>query len=695
VEVRGQLSEDPAKTLGIHVGEFNLGVFSNLLGYKLTGTVDVNATLQNVYRDLQINGMANADSITLGGFLIGDLRSRVAWIAEQKQLDLQANLERQGEQLVAIEGSYAAARRRPLDLTARLIKADVNMIEPFLGSIASGFAGQAEGEVKIRGPLDELGLKGEIFVRGGAFIVNYLGARYFFDDKIYFDDDYIGMRRLRLRDDQKASAFIDGGIYHSGFTNFLLQLNGDFKNFKVLDTKLSEEALYYGTAVATGDFAIFGPTNRLNILVNATANKGTMMFLPLDGYASAQTQSFIRYTSFRPDSTGAAAPATQAGVKPVEISSLGMDMKLNITPDADFQIIFDKKSGDIIRGNARGLMDLKIDTRGSFDMTGEVEIVKGAYNFTFQNLFNKEFAITPGSRLTWSGDPYKGQLNITAVYDQRVSYAPILSQQLRNQQNNSNNNGGSAELNRRYPSRVNLGVTGELLSPNVKFGIDLYDYPRNIVVDNRNINLETEVSAFKARLAADEQEMNRQVFSLILLKRLFGTNDAVFQNTGQSAGGSVSELLANQLSSWISQVDENLEVDINLNGLDASALNTMQLRLSYSLLNGRVRITRDGAFTSANNQANASSIAGDWTLEYLVTRDGKLRMKIYRRTNTNTFNAAIAGNTITGASIQFTKSFNSWSELIGFKRKRKSERKDNRRRNIPARNHDDEIIFEP
>jgi len=685
LKLEGQLSDDPTKTLNVQLENFNLGVFSKVFGKKLTGYANLKAEAQDVYRDLRINGGFRADSITIDDFLIGDLTSKVVWEKDKKRLGIDANIERQGLKVIEVGGFYDPEARVPLNLTAELKEAELSMIEPFLSDLASNFTGKAEGKVRIRGKLDEIAVKGEIFVRGGGMTVNYLGTRYFFDDRIYFDDDYIGMKNLRLRDDRNASAFIDGGIYHSGFTNFILQINGNFKRFKVLDTKFSEESLYYGVAVVSGDFSIFGPTNRLAIVVNARSEEGTRLSLPLDGYASAQAQSFIRFTSLRPDSATQAAQA-QANTTKIALSTLTVDMNLDLTPDAYFEIIFDKKSGDIIRGNAKGKMNLDVNTRGDFTMVGEVEIVRGAYNFTFQNLFNKEFAINPGSRLTWSGDPTKGQVNVTAIYDQRVPYKPVFSTTLPPDLQNA------AEANRRYPSRVNLNVTGDILSPNIRFGVEFYDYPRTIVVGNQQINLETELSAFKARLAADEQELNRQVFSLILLKRLSAINE--FAISGQSAGGSVSELLANQMSNWLSQVDEKLEVDINLNGLDANALGTLQLRLSYSFLNGRVRITRDGAFTSVDNQANASTIAGDWTVEYLISSDGRLRMKVYRRNVSNTFNAAVGGNTTTGMSFQFTKSFGNLTELFGSRRKNKVPTRQTRRQvAIPPRNRDSEVIF--
>ena len=45
-------------------------------------------------------------------------------------------------------------------------------------------------------------------------------------------------------------------------------------------------------------------------------------------------------------------------------------------------------------------------------------------------------------------------------------------------------------------------------------------------------------------------------------------------NTGGSFGNSVSEFISNQLSYWITQVDENLDIDVDLGNFDQEAFNT-------------------------------------------------------------------------------------------------------------------------
>jgi hypothetical protein len=249
-------------------------------------------------------------------------------------------------------------------------------------------------------------------------------------------------------------------------------------------------------------------------------------------------------------------------------------------------------------------------------------------------------------------------MDILAEYNLNASLGPLASSDEQLQQ--------KPEAKRRYPVTVSMRLTEQLLKPNITLGLDIKDYPRNS-------DLNYYVQAFLARIATDEQELNRQVFSLMIF-RMFAPQGE-FTRTANISYSSFSDLVSNQLSSWLSQFDENLEVSVDLAGLSQTDLNNFQLRFSYTLLDGRLRLTRDGGFTNAQNQASALSIAGDWSLEYMLSKNGEFRVKMFHRINQNLILSGLSNNNTTqGGSLLHTQSFNKLSELFP-KRKKKETRK--------------------
>ena len=656
----GTLSKNAQIPLFFHLKNLDISVLSGIAGMDLGGTVSADMEIKDVYADLSLRQQFGIKNIQIGQFPIGDISASSTWSSANESLHLNAEMKREGRRMIELKGAYYAQNEESeqFDFKAKLAEADLSVIEPFVKEYLSDIKGKTSGEISLSGSPNYPLVEGGADVAGGSVRIKMTNCNYSFSDRIYIEDDRIEMRDFALYDGLGGFITLAGGLYHSSFSDMIIQTKGRFSNLKVLDTEASPAEMYYGKAFLSGKFAVTGPPDDLEISADVKTEKQTKIYLPLDGYSSAEEhKSFIRFAQKTDEKT-----TKTSEVAPVDRSSLKMNINAEVTPDAYCEIIFDKLAGDIIRGRGKGRLRIESENTDDFKMFGQVDITEGAYNFTFLNLVNKEFTVGDQSRINWDGDPLDGTMNIKAQYTQNTSLAPIIDA--------DSSILNRPEVRRRYPVRVGLYVTGKLMKPSVKFGIDILDYPSTLLAGNIPIPLGSYVAAFKSRLQSDEQELNRQVFSLMALKQLTSANS--FTGIGQSAGGSVSELLTNQLSNWISQMDENLEIGLDLNGLDADALKTFQLRLSYSFMNGRMRITRDGGFVNVRNEADPSSIIGDWTLEYLITRDGRLRLKMYRKNAPTLVNAGgLKNNSMTGISILHSRSFNNLRDLL--KRRREEE----------------------
>ena len=78
-----------------------------------------------------------------------------------------------------------------------------------------------------------------------------------------------------------------------------------------------------------------------------------------------------------------------------------MNLELDITPDAQFKIVFDEAVGDEMRGRGKGHLNMVISNLSTFNMFGDIEVLQGRYLFTLKNLINKEFDLEPGGRISW------------------------------------------------------------------------------------------------------------------------------------------------------------------------------------------------------------------------------------------------------------------------------------------------------
>ena len=642
--LNGVVSENLPKKLKLEVNNFQIDNINPLVKQEFEGIIDGFVEFQNLFGSPRISSQLQVSTFTINNFLLGNIYGLAAWENNYDRARLDFEIERLGKRIMDLRGYFnPAGESQQLDLSANFDQAELGIIEPFLDEYITQIQGLGSGEFDITGTLDYPILSGKGFLSDGQVKNNYLNTKYSFDGDIFFDDNEIGVRNLKLTDDNGSVSTFSGGLFHDGFRNFIIDFQGNLTSFKVLNTNAKQNNLYYGTAIVTGDIEILGSFSNLNIFANATTDKDTKFFIPVDASGEVEQLDFIRFVK-KKDTLLTTDPDDE--IESVNIQRLNLDFNLDITPDAYSEIIFDIQSGDIIRGRSNGKLKLQIDPQGEFNMFGNLEIEEGAYNFTLKNLINKEFVIEPKSRISWFGDPYAGAMDIRASYSQQAALAPLLD---------TTYLASYPDLSRKYPARVLLDLRGDLLNPNINFDLDFSAYP---------FTLNTPITLLKANLNNDEQELSRQVFSLIMLRK-FSPRGTFDLGGGLSVSNSVSELLSNQLSYWITQVDENLEIDVDLGNLDEDAFNTFQLRLSYSFLDGRLRVTRDGGFTDGGSNAGVNSIVGDWTVEYLLTPDGRLKAKMYNRNNFFSDNLTTNQRTSTtaGFSIQYTENFDKLSEI--------------------------------
>ncbi len=657
--VEGNISSDSTDRLTIQFESLGLQNINSLINKDLYGFLSGYMNISNVYGNTKIENDLSILEMSINNYPVGDVFGKVLWDKDNKEFDLDFTVEYNKVLTMDLNGYYRPKdTEEPLYLDAKLLNAPVNLLEPWIGKYFSNLTGTATGEFQIKGSTFSPRVFGRGKLLGGSFRVNYLMVDYFLEGDFSFSENIIFMDNITVSDRFQNSGRLLGSIDHGGFKNMSVDLLGRFNGIQVLNTSAADNSLFYGQGFGTGDISFKGPVNNLSITANARTEKGTRIFIPIGGIDDVDTQDFINFTSFA-DTVKMVRPE----VDEIDLKGVTLDLNIDVTNDAYAEIIFDIKAGDIIRGRGNGDLNLRIDTNGEFNMFGPLNIDEGWYNFTLYNLINKEFTIYPGGKITWYGDPYEGVMDLTASYRQPASIAPILDPTYAE----------NPDVKRLYPTEVVMGLTGPLLSPEINFDIKAEQLPRN--VSGTSLDMSLEFESFKNRI--DEQELKRQVFSLIVLKKFSPPQEF---NTGGVISNSVSELFSNQLSYWMSQVDENLEIDfdVDLTTFDQEAFNTFQMRLSYTFFDGRLRLTRDGTFINQEDEVDLNSLAGNWSVEYLITQDGRVKARVYNRNNYDNLNLSERNNNTTGISLQYTQSFNEFFKELGkvFKSNKKSNEKD-------------------
>jgi hypothetical protein len=141
----------------------------------------------------------------------------------------------------------------------------------------------------------------------------------------------------------------------------------------------------------------------------------------------------------------------------------------------------------------------------------------------------------------------------------------------------------------------------------------------------------------------------------------------------------VSRLLEDQLNNLAGGLIEGIELDFGLTSEEDFSTGRSQMRtdlnvgVSTRLLQDRLKISVGSNFElegpSRPNQ-KTTNIAGNIQLDYMLSRDGRYSLRAYRR---DEYEVALQGQVVeTGVSFIITIDFNTFKELIEYKKAKKA-----------------------
>ncbi len=642
----GLISQNPQDALTLSVGQFPLSLLSDFttISYAPEGMFNLEVKMQQFYNDPCISMVSRIDQFELDEFPYGDIFTQAHWQSSSNQLQLDASLWDGQDTTLHLLGYYDLADSvAPIHLNLTTENSfPFDYLYPFVKAQLYELQGKVDlDQFSITGSASKPVIRGTGHFTDAGFGIEYFKTKYVFDGSITFDNDRIQFPRIRLYDQHRNYAQLYGFIYHQGFSDFRFDLQlEEVRNFLLMNTKKGDNELFYGRLVLKdGLGSVTGDLEKLKLDVFATSGRGSFLKIPLEDESIEGRPDFIHFSGESREET-----AYSTGLQDFEIN-----LNMALTPDLEVDLIFDERVGDIIRGKGVGNLSMFINEAGEFTMFGDYEITEGNYLFTAQNILNKKFLVKPGGNIVWSGDPYDAQVNLEAYYPLSADISQLLQE----------------EQSIRTPVNVNMGMSGSLMSPALALSIEL---------PNLTEGDASQIASYLKSIQYDEQELNKQVFSLMVFNR-FAPVGGFFGADAASTGvtTSVSEMISNQLNYWLGQaVGDNLNVGVGTNNFQ-----DVNLLLSASLFNDRVVIERDGTLIDDRAHLTIGNVSVQIKLlpppgqpRVTASRPSELVLEVFTR---ESLDAQANSNTNqTGLGIFYKKDFDRVGEL--FQRKRKKSR---------------------
>ena len=651
------------KHIGIVFDNFKLSTITNYLNPdekiaagKLSGRVVV-------LEPLVTNGLISnltIEDLKLTEVPLGNLALKAEANSEDDyQLDL--SLNGAGIDLFA-EGLYHTNEAETdVNLNFNLKKLEMSTVEEFAPDFIKESKGKLEGKLEIKGSpgqLDYEGLLGFNTVELNLKPLNTLLQLQ--DETIELNNNIVSFESFTIRDVKDNTFTTDGTVDIENLTNPEFNLTLNAKDFLLLDSTIEDNDLYFGKLIFDADADITGELDFPKVDLDLSIKEATNLnYIVPESTASIDERDgvVVFVNKENPDDI-----LTQRDKKDFEVVLTGVDLDSNIKIDnkAKVKVVFNKRSGDNVSVQGGGDFKFDISRTGKMDLVGKYEVSKGSVELNLYNIVKRKFNIASSSSVTWSGDPYKAKLDLRAIYNIETSASALMASQTA---------GESVAVQNRYrqqlPFEVYLDVGGELTSPKLSFQLDMPESQRGAI----NGSVYGRIS----QINQQEDQLNKQVFSLLVLNRFYpdAGSDGSRGGPATMARDNLNQALSDQLNAFSDKLTGNtgisLKFDVNsytdYQGSTVQDRTNVDVTAQKKLLDDRLVVEAGSSVNVEGGQrpGESQSVVGNVNVEYLLTEDGRWKLRGFRKSE---YENVIDGQVfVSGIALIFTREFNKFKVL--------------------------------
>jgi len=583
------------------------------------------------------------------------------------------NAELAGGQIeLELNGDYVARQNdAEIDLDLNITNFEMKALNNLSMGEVKNAEGNFTGQFKLTGSTKDPQYKGELNFTKAEFNIARLNAPFTLENEtLLVDNDGLTMNEFTILDSKNNALVLSGDIGTESFINPTFDLNAKATDFHVLNSTKEDNELFYGQASFDADAKLTGDLQIPKVDAELTLRSDTdfTYVLPTSVASIEERDGVVVFVNREnPDAILTQTEDVTATVTGFDISSL-----IKIKETATATIIINEDTGDNFRISGEGELDLNMSPNGRITLSGVYEISDGHYELTLYNLVNRKFEIADGSRVSWSGDPFDAKLDVRAVYNVETSASSLMSPAA---------GGINAEQSQRFqqefPFFVYLNIDGELMQPEISFKLDMPEDEQGAAGGQVYGRVQT--------INQQENQLNRQVFSLLVLNKFYPDS-----GSDGSAGGfatvardNLNDAVSSQLNTFSDKIlgDSGIELDFGLDSYTDYQGNSPQERTQLDVA-ARKKLFDDRLIVSVGSEVDvqgsapngqATPLIGNVSLEYILTEDGRYRLKGFRK---NEFENVIDGQTIvSGIGIIFTQEFNTFRNLwdVMFRSQNKDE----------------------
>jgi len=634
----------------------NLNQFSGKYLYKR----DLISGILNGNIKYNINGLFSSE-LDLNNLIVfeekqGDLHLKI----NSKKAETNYNIQlTDNKSIIDIEGKFINYNNKiEPSFKLKLKNFRINKFQFFLKDAFKTLKGKINGNLQYNTNNQNKKLTGQINFEDVKFKSKLRKSTlYIHNQTISVDNNNLTLNKFSIKDSLDNLFIISGNINNLSLNNYELHLKMDINDFLIFDVANNDKTPLYGKLILDNKSTITGNVKKIIIDSDIKLKKGSELTYVYPQNKMANEISTEGIVEFNTEEANDYLKQQIDTIAKDWISLFEINSTIKIDKNTKFNLIFDKNSGEGLNIEGGADLSLNIGNNGNINLIGNYTVEKGFYDISYYNIVGRKFKILKDSKIIWTGNPYNPISDLTAEYKIKAHPYPIMI---------NTTNTSKAELNKYKTAEtfyVSLNISKELLKPEMKFKII---YPR--LSENSN---NPDVRARINQINEDEAQVNKQALSLLIIGG-FVTDDGNYVDGGNTViNNSVSSILTGQLNNISDKYLKGIDFDVNIDSksnynTEGNIDNTqtdVKLKVKKYLFKNRVVLEVAGGVTVNESNTNIENDAGlqDAAVEYLITEDGKYKLRAFSQKDYSTINQDVQE---TGISFIFTTDFDRVNDLF-------------------------------
>lgn len=634
---------------------------------KVNGLMSGNIHIIDPFGKLSVNFDTKTEQFHFEDDSIGVLSANGEYLSDSGNVRVQVVSD---NNLYNFAGNFAYTPKdsssKQLDGTITLNNCGIHILEKYLGDIFSNISGRATGNLHISGTTADAKLTGKVLLDSTSLTVGYTQCRYILANNTFitFNPDEIDFGKIKIRDTLNNTATVSGKLYHSFFNNFFfndLHLKTDPKGngpskFVLLNTTSKDNKEFYGKLIGEAELSLNGFVTDMKMNITGQPTDSSHIYLPTGETAETGSLDYIEFTKFGHE--------MKADLISHQSTNIKVNMAITANPYAKIDVILDETTGDVIKAQGSGILNITAGTTDPLTIRGRYDIEQGQYTFNFQTFLKTPFTLQQGY-IEWQGDPYLANLNIDAIY--RASNVDL------------SNIPRTVLTTTKGDVDIIFKLKGTLKDPAPSFE---FKFPFDNPLKSDPIAIE-----YLKTFQSDQNELNRQVTSLLLFNTFMSSQQGLLtgNNTGnfvtRSVGQILSSTLSSSLNSWLQKLlntnSVNLYTNINTadfnfqkGGTQKEIQNVGNFGVKTAFLRNRLLVNFGGNvdYKLAQGASNSNSnflFTPDVSFEYLISPDGRLRVIGFNHSDADIGDlSGVTRRNRTGIQLSYRKEFDTFTEFF-------------------------------